>query len=139
VVNTDASFPQRGPVIPPSAERRCWWAWRQAAHAIGRRIGDEFAVPVMLYGSAHPHGRRLAQLRRDAGYFRGEKGGVWQGGVGQMTLAADFGPATACERRGMVCVGAGPWVVNYNVALRTTDLAGARLIARAVSTRGGTP
>ena len=51
----------------------------QAAHAIARRIGDEFSVPVMLYGGAHPHGRRLAQLRRDAGYFRGEKGGAWAG------------------------------------------------------------
>ena len=56
-----------------------------------------------------------------------------------MAVAADYGPAAACERRGMVCVGAGPWVVNFNVALRTTDLEAARAIARAVSTRGGAP
>ena len=41
------------------------------------------------------------------------------------------------ERSGILCLGAAPWVVNYNIALSTSDLESARRIARAVSTRGG--
>ena len=37
--------------------------------------GDD-ALPVMLYGTAHPDGRSLAQLRRSLGYFSGASSGV---------------------------------------------------------------
>lgn len=40
-------------------------------------------------------------------------------------------------RLGVAAVGASPWVTNLNVPLATGDLAAARHIARAVSTRGG--
>ena len=39
--------------------------------------------------------------------------------------------------RGVVLVGAVPWVTNYNIQLHTTDLKAGREIATAVSQRGG--
>ena len=52
-------------------------------------------------------------------------------------LKPDFGPSTLDPRHGIAVVGACPWVVNYNVLLRTKDMQGASSIAKAVSSRGG--
>lgn len=52
-------------------------------------------------------------------------------------LQSDFGPAALDPRHGLAAVGAVPWVVNYNVLLRTQNMAASRSIARAVSSRGG--
>jgi glutamate formiminotransferase len=42
------------------------------AHAIGEQLGSgEAAVPVYLYGAAHPQQQSLADVRRSLGYFRG--------------------------------------------------------------------
>lgn len=49
----------------------------------------------------------------------------------------DFGPAVLDPRHGFAAVGAVPWVVNYNVLLRTQDMQACRSIAKAISTRGG--
>jgi glutamate formiminotransferase len=56
---------------------------------------------------------------------------------GESPLPPDYGPSEVSERSGLVCLGALPWVVNYNLVLQTEDLSKARQIARAVSTRGG--
>eukprot|EP00959_Pyramimonas_sp_CCMP1952_P291489 6097258-Pyramimonas_sp.AAC.1 len=58
---------------------------------------------------------------------------------GEAPLPPDCGPSTVSERSGILCLGAAPWVVNYNIALSTSDMDSARRIARAVSTRGGPP
>mmetsp|Transcript_19759 Transcript_19759/g.37660 ORF Transcript_19759/g.37660 Transcript_19759/m.37660 type:complete len:297 (-) Transcript_19759:245-1135(-) len=110
----------------------------EAANAIGSRIGKEFEVPVLMYGAAHAHGRRLAQIRREAGYFKGADAGEWGGAI-QSFLASqpEYGPQKVAAKTGIICLGAGPWVVNFNVALKTSDLQQARNIARAVSSRGG--
>ena len=52
-------------------------------------------------------------------------------------LKPDFGPSTLDPRHGIAVVGACPWVVNYNVLLRTKDMQGASSIAKALSSRGG--
>ena len=52
-------------------------------------------------------------------------------------LKPDFGPSTLDPRHGIAVVGACPWVVNFNVLLRTKDMQGASSIAKAVSSRGG--
>jgi len=113
----------------------------ETAHQIGRQVGRELNIPVLYYGAAHHSGRRLAEIRRAAGYFKGSAGGVWEGSVnkGEAPLPPDCGPSTVSERSGILCLGAAPWVVNYNIALSTSDLDSARRIARAVSTRGGGP
>jgi hypothetical protein len=49
----------------------------------------------------------------------------------------DFGPPTADPRRGVLTVGAVPWIINFNVPLKAVDMAAARRVAHAVSERGG--
>ncbi|KAJ0966007.1 hypothetical protein J5N97_027145 [Dioscorea zingiberensis] len=49
----------------------------------------------------------------------------------------DEGPARVSRERGITVIGAGPWVENYNVPVRTMDVPSARRIARSVSARGG--
>jgi hypothetical protein len=52
----------------------------------------------------------------------------------------DLGPAVVPARSGMCCVGATPWVVNFNVLLESEDLDLGRELAAAVSERrGGLP
>lgn len=62
-------------------------------------------------------------------------------GAGDITLPPeerpDFGPADVDPRRGIATIGAVPWVVNYNVMLKTEDMKLARRIARSISSRGG--
>jgi len=65
---------------------------------------------------------------------------AWCGGIKELQLSAyppDAGPLTASAAAGVVTVGAVPWVTNFNVPLYTDDMAAARAVARAVSTRGG--
>ena len=53
------------------------------------------------------------------------------------SLVPDYGPASLDPRHGFASVGAVPWVVNYNVLLRTQDMQACRSIAKAISTKGG--
>ena len=53
------------------------------------------------------------------------------------SLQPDYGPAHVDPSRGIATVGAVPWVVNHNVLLGTADMALARRVARAISSRGG--
>ncbi|KAL4457779.1 hypothetical protein ABPG75_012644 [Micractinium tetrahymenae] len=116
-------------------------------------------LAVLTYGWAHPEGRQLASLRRELGYFTGAAAGIWQGSplpaasgasaqaggssgtptgdAVPLPVAPCFGPLTAPARSGVCCVGASPWIVNYNVLLHAKDMAAAAAIARAVSERGG--
>lgn len=52
-------------------------------------------------------------------------------------VTPDFGPSIISPKTGVVVIGAGPWVTNYNAPLRTTDMAVARRLAREISERGG--
>jgi hypothetical protein len=64
----------------------------------------------------------------------------WCGSVSQLQLSAyppDAGPVTATPAEGVVTIGAVPWVTNYNVPLHTGDMAAAKAVARAVSSKGG--
>lgn len=64
---------------------------------------------------------------------------LYLAGAIQSFLASqpEYGPQKVAAKTGIICLGAGPWVVNFNVALKTSDLQQARNIARAVSSRGG--
>ena len=137
------------------AEQAGLAAGEAAAAALALTIAQQLgsggpALPVYLYGWAHPQRRPLDALRRELGYFRGATTGTWQGslqldpsagaqpGEAQaLPRAPCFGSAAAPVRSGVCCVGAAPWIVNYNVLLHTDDMAAARAIARGVSHRGG--
>jgi glutamate formiminotransferase len=111
------------PIRPDDAARA-----RTAALELARRVGDELALPVFLYGDLAP-GRGPAFFRR--------------GGVAELArrlemgeLTPDFGPPRLHERAGGVIVGARRPLIAFNV-----NLAGpvevAREIASIVRERGG--
>ncbi|EFN58522.1 hypothetical protein CHLNCDRAFT_17265, partial [Chlorella variabilis] len=119
------------------------------AVAIASELGSgPQAVPVYTYGWAHQQRQPLDAVRRQLGYFQGSS---WHGGLQapaaeaagaadaelQLPLAPCFGPAVVPARSGVCCVGAGRWIVNYNVLLLTEDMVAARAVARSVSERGG--
>ena len=110
------------------------------AQLIAAQLGSgPHALPVFTYGWAHPQQRPLDEVRRQLGYFKGATDSSWQGALGTapLPLAPCHGPAAAPPHSGVCCVGAVPWLVNFNVLLHTDDLPAARAIARAVSQRGG--
>ncbi|KAG0571004.1 hypothetical protein KC19_6G204300 [Ceratodon purpureus] len=108
------------------------------ARGIASEIGESLQVPAFLYGAAHGSGRPLDDIRRGLGYFQPNNGGLWIGSnIFPTSLQPDFGPRVAPPGRGIVVVGACPWVMNYNVPLPSTDLNKGKRIARKVSERGG--
>lgn len=119
------------------------------ARNIGRGLGDQ-GVPVKLYGDAASDKVGLAEIRRRAGYFSGSKEGRWMGDGGLRELALEYGPSEMSSKIGFGCVGAVPWVCNYNVPLTFAFDAGVdadermrralafgRAAAKCVSERGG--
>jgi len=112
------------PIRPEDAEQA-----REAALELGRRVGEELALPVFLYGELAPGvgpaffrrgGPEELQRRLDAG-----------------ELAPDFGPPRLDERAGGVLVGSRPPLIAFNVNLAGDHLEGAQAVARAVRERDG--
>ena len=112
------------PIGKKDAERA-----RTAALELARRVGEELALPVFLYGDLAP-GRGPAFFRR---------GGPeeLQRRIDAGELAPDFGPVQLDERAGAVIVGARAPLIAFNVDLEGDDLDAAREVARAVRERDG--
>jgi glutamate formiminotransferase/glutamate formiminotransferase/formiminotetrahydrofolate cyclodeaminase len=115
------------PIVPigeTDAERA-----RAAALELARRVGEELALPVFLYGALAP-GRGPAFFRR---------GGPveLQARIDSGELAPDLGPTRLDARAGGVIVGSRPPLIAFNVNLAGDDLEAAREIARAVRERDG--
>jgi hypothetical protein len=91
----------------------------------------------------HRHLYHTQTPRRMPGYFGSTDAGSnsWRGalaaGADLSLYPPDAGPLAADPRRGVITVGAVPWIVNFNVPIRTDDVAAARRVARAVGERGG--
>ena len=102
---------------------------RETARIAARRIGDELALPVFLYGEVGD-GRVPAFFRR---------GGAeeLQRRIDQGELAPDFGPSRLDPAAGGVIVGARRPLIAFNVNLAHADVDAAREIARAVRERDG--
>jgi glutamate formiminotransferase len=114
------------PIVPirrEDAERA-----RAAALELARRVGEELALPVFLYGDLAP-GRGPAFFRR---------GGVEELGrrLESGELAPDFGPPRLHERAGGVIVGSRRPLIAFNVNVRG-PVAIAREIASVVRERDG--
>ncbi len=104
-----------------------------AARALGKRIGDT-GVPVYLYGDAAVaiNRRELAQLRK--GQYE-----TLQRRIRQPEWQPDFGPMKWSEtiaRAGSVQVGVRPFLVAWNVNLKTKNIHIAKKIARKIRTSG---
>ena len=106
------------------------------AHQAGERIARELSIPVFFYERAalRPDRVNLEDVRRGALELLRE----------QITTdpnrSPDVGPRRVHETAGAVAVGARPFLIAFNVNLRTTDVSIARNIARVVRARqGGLP
>lgn len=95
------------------------------ARETGARIWDELRVPVFLYEAAalRPECRRLENVRR----------------LAPQGLAPDIGEGRH-PTAGVSVVGARKFLIAWNINLRTSDVAVARAIARAIrESSGGLP
>jgi glutamate formiminotransferase len=100
---------------------------KDAALILARRLGDELALPVFLYGELAP-GRRPAHLRRGGPYELQRR--IDAGELHRFGRAADL--AAGC-----ILVGARRPLIAFNVNLATTDVTVAKEIAAAVRESGG--
>jgi glutamate formiminotransferase len=112
------------PVRPEDAERA-----RVSALELARRVGEELALPVFLYG----------ELARDRGpaFFRRGGPQELQRRLDAGELEADFGPARLDPAAGGVIVGSRRPLIAFNVNLAGAQGDAAREIARAVRERDG--
>jgi glutamate formiminotransferase len=103
------------------------------ARLVGRRIGEDLAVPVFLYEAAatRPDRRNLADVRRPQ--FEGLRERIGT----DPDRVPDFGPARIHPTAGCVAVGARRPLVAYNVDLETEDVSVAKAIARSVREKDG--
>jgi len=103
------------------------------AHEAGRRIWDELSIPVYFYERAalRPDRARLENVRG--------KGFEWlrREIVNNPDRAPDVGQPRLHPTAGAIAVGARPFLIAFNINLRTNDLSLARRIAHAVRERDG--
>jgi len=106
------------------------------AHEAGERIARELSIPVYFYERAAVLQSRinLEDVRRGALELLREQI------MTNPDRAPDAGLLRIHETAGAIAVGARPFLIAFNVNLRSDDIARARQIARAVRARqGGLP
>ena len=105
------------------------------ARSFGKRYARELSIPVYFYEAAatRPERRNLEEVRR----------GQLEALEKEMALpqrAPDEGDARLHPTAGATAIGARAFLIAFNVNLRSTDLAAARAIARAIrASSGGMP
>ena len=103
------------------------------AHQAGQRIWRELSIPVYFYERAalRPDRSRLEKVRgKGFEYLRAEINT-------NPGRAPDVGAPELHESAGAIAVGARPFLIAFNVNLRTNDIAIAKRIARVVRERDG--
>ncbi len=106
------------------------------AHQAGERIAGELSIPVFFYERAakRPERVNLEDVRRGALELLREQIAV------DPNRAPDIGPLVVHKTAGAIAVGARPFLIAFNINLRSTDVTIVRTIARAVRARhGGLP
>lgn len=103
------------------------------AHEAGERIAHELHIPVYFYQRAARRSSRvnLEDVRRGGFELLREEIEIAEGRI------PDAGEARIHESAGACIVGARPFLVAYNINLRTDDLSIARRIASTVRGRNG--
>jgi glutamate formiminotransferase len=103
------------------------------AHQAGKRIASELSIPVYYYERAalRPARVNLEDVRRGALELLRE----------QITTnperAPDEGPAVVHDTAGAIAIGARPFLIAFNVVLRSDDITVARQIAKTIRARNG--
>jgi glutamate formiminotransferase / 5-formyltetrahydrofolate cyclo-ligase len=102
------------------------------ARSFGQRIAERFDLPVYLYARAATRSTReiLADIRKPQ--YEGLRALI-----GEPEHTPDFGPARLHPTAGAVAVGARPFLIAYNINLRSKDVELAKNIARRVRERSG--
>ena len=106
------------------------------AHQAGERIATELSIPVFFYEQAalRPDRVNLEDVRRGALELLREQIAV------EPARAPDVGPLVVHQTAGAIAVGARPFLIAFNVNLKTSKVAVAKQIARTVRARhGGLP
>jgi glutamate formiminotransferase len=103
------------------------------AREVGRRLGEELALPVFLYeaAAARPDRKNLADLRKPQ--FEGLRDLIGK----DPDRVPDFGPPRIHPTAGCVAVGARMPLIAYNVDLESKDVALAKRIAKKIRERDG--
>jgi glutamate formiminotransferase len=103
------------------------------AHEAGRRIWNELSIPVYFYERAalHPERSRLEHVRGKGFEWLKREVGI------NPDRAPDVGERKLHESAGATVVGARPFLIAFNVNLRTNNLSIAREIAHQVRERDG--
>jgi glutamate formiminotransferase len=103
------------------------------AHEAGAIIAKELSIPVYFYERAarRPDRVNLEDVRRGALELLREQIST------NPERAPDEGVAHVHDSAGAIAVGARPFLIAFNVILRSTDVAIARQIARAIRARSG--
>jgi glutamate formiminotransferase/glutamate formiminotransferase/formiminotetrahydrofolate cyclodeaminase len=103
------------------------------AHEAGRRIWQELSIPVYFYERAalRPDRVRLENVRGKGFESLRKKIATDPGSF------PDVGEPRLHDKAGAIAVGARPFLIAFNVNLRTNDLSVARRIAHTVRERDG--
>ncbi len=103
------------------------------AHEAGKRIASELSIPVYYYERAALRADRvnLEDVRRGALELLREQIST------NPERAPDDGLPVVHETAGAIAVGARPFLIAFNVVLRTEDILVARQIAKAIRARSG--
>ena len=103
------------------------------AHAAGQRIWNELSIPVFFY--------ERAALRPDRARLENVRGKGFEWLAREITTnpdrAPDVGERQLHPTAGAIAIGARPFLIAFNINLRTNDLSIARRIAHAVRERDG--
>ena len=103
------------------------------AHEAGRRIWNELSIPVYFY--------ERAALRADRARLENVRGKGFEWLNREIATNPDRAPDVGAPQlhpsAGAIAVGARPFLIAFNINLRTNDLSIARRIARAVRERDG--
>ncbi|HEV2834231.1 MAG TPA: glutamate formimidoyltransferase [Pyrinomonadaceae bacterium] len=105
----------------------------QLAHEAGRRIASELSIPVYYYERAalRPDRINLEDVRRGALELLREQIAT------HPERAPDEGLPMVHDSAGAIAVGARPFLIAFNVVLRSDDLTLAREIAKKIRARSG--
>jgi glutamate formiminotransferase/formiminotetrahydrofolate cyclodeaminase len=105
----------------------------EMARKVGRRLGEELAIPVFLYEAAAsaPARTSLADVRR--GEFEGLRDLIGK----DPSRRPDFGPEKIHPTAGATAVGARRFLVAFNANLNTGDIRVAKAVAAAIREQSG--
>jgi len=105
----------------------------ELARALGKRVGEELAIPVFLYEAAATSTARtsLADVRR--GEFEGLRDAIGR----DPARKPDFGPEKIHATAGATAIGARRFLVAFNANLNTNDVRVAKAIAAAIREQSG--